>query len=519
MAGRKLVAWFKFATSRNPELTVKVALSATGAEGALKNLAAEASGKSFDQIAAEATSAWEKELSQIEIQGTEDEKRMFYTSLYHTMINPSVYMDVDGKYRGLDHEIHQADGFTNYTVFSLWDTYRAEHPFLALFKPDRDRDMVESMLAHYDQNVLHFLPVWSHCANENWCMSGYHAVPVLADAITKGLDIDRDRALEAMVTTSKADWYAGLGEYMRLGYVPYDKISTAASNTLEYSYDDWTIWHTARLAGNDKVADEYLARAQYYRNVFDTELGFARPKYADGSFKKDFDIMQTMGEGFIEGNSLNFSFHAPQDVFGVMALMGGEKRFISALDELFYHDLPEYAYATNEDITKDCLIGGYVHGNEPSHHIPYLYAWTSQPWKTQYWMREIINRMYRPDIHGLGGNDDCGQMSAWYIFGVLGFYPVCPGSDQYVFGAPYLPYARIALPNGKTLEVKADGVSDTNRYVKKVLRDGVEFKKLYITHDDLLQGGTLEFVMASRPNKARGQKPADKPYSLSAKAK
>lgn len=519
MAGRKLVAWFKFATSRNPELTVKVALSATGAEGALKNLAAEASGKSFDQIAAEATSAWEKELSQIEIQGTEDEKRMFYTSLYHTMINPSVYMDVDGKYRGLDHEIHQADGFTNYTVFSLWDTYRAEHPFLALFKPDRDRDMVESMLAHYDQNVLHFLPVWSHCANENWCMSGYHAVPVLADAITKGLDIDRDRALEAMVTTSKADWYAGLGEYMRLGYVPYDKISTAASNTLEYSYDDWTIWHTARLAGNDKVADEYLARAQYYRNVFDTELGFARPKYADGSFKKDFDIMQTMGEGFIEGNSLNFSFHAPQDVFGVMALMGGEKRFISALDELFYHDLPEYAYATNEDITKDCLIGGYVHGNEPSHHIPYLYAWTSQPWKTQYWMREIINRMYRPDIHGLGGNDDCGQMSAWYIFGVLGFYPVCPGSDQYVFGAPYLPYARIALPNGKTLEVKADGVSDTNRYVKKVLRDGVEFKKLYITHEDLLQGGTLEFVMASKPNKARGQKPADKPYSLSAKAK
>lgn len=519
MAGRKLVAWFKFATSRNPELTVKVALSATGAEGALKNLAAEASGKSFDQIAAEATSAWEKELSQIDVQGTEDEKRMFYTSLYHTMINPSVYMDVDGKYRGLDHEIHQADGFTNYTVFSLWDTYRAEHPFLALFKPDRDRDMVESMLAHYDQNVLHFLPVWSHCANENWCMSGYHAVPVLADAITKGLDIDRDRALEAMVTTSKADWYAGLGEYMRLGYVPYDKISTAASNTLEYSYDDWTIWHTACLTGNEKVADEYLARAQYYRNVFDTELGFARPKYADGTFKKDFDIMQTMGEGFIEGNSLNFSFHAPQDVYGVMDLMGGEKKFISALDELFYNDLPEYAYATNEDITKDCLIGGYVHGNEPSHHIPYLYAWTSQPWKTQYWMREIINRMYRPDIHGLGGNDDCGQMSAWYIFGVLGFYPVCPGSDQYVFGAPYLPYARIALPNGKTLEVKADGVSDTNRYVKKVLRDGVEFKKLYITHDDLLQGGTLEFVMASRPNKARGLKPADKPYSLSAKAK
>ena len=444
---------------------------------------------------------------------------MFYTSLYHTMINPSVYMDVDGSYRGLDHEIHKAEGFTNYTVFSLWDTYRAEHPFLALFKPDRDRDMVESMLAHYDQNVLRMLPVWSHMANENWCMSGYHAVPVLADAITKGLDIDKARALEAMVTTSRQPWYSGLGEYMKLGYVPYDHITTAASNTLEYSYDDWTIWNTAHLAGNKEIEEEYAARALYYRNVFDTGLGFCRPKYADGSFKEDFDIMQTMGEGFIEGNSLNFTFHVPQDVYGVMNLMGGEKKFIAALDELFSEDLPEYAYATNEDITKDCLIGGYVHGNEPSHHIPYLYAWTSQPWKTQYWMREIINRMYRPEIRGLGGNDDCGQMSAWYIFSVLGFYPVCPGSDQYVFGAPYLEGATIALPNGNTLEVKASGVSDKNRYVKKVLLRGKEYSKMFITHEDLLAGGTLEFVMASSPNKSRGRKVTDKPYSMTPKVR
>ena len=519
MAGRKVVAWFKFATSKNPVLTVKVALSATGTTGAMKNLKAEAEGKTFDQIAAAAETAWEKELSQIDIQGTEAEKTMFYTSLYHTMINPSVYMDVDGSYRGLDHEIHQADGFTNYTVFSLWDTYRAEHPFLALFKPDRDRDMVESMLAHYDQNVLKMLPVWSHMANENWCMSGYHAVPVLADAITKGLDIDVKRALEAMVTTSSQPWYAGLGDYMKLGYVPYDHITTAASNTLEYSYDDWTIWNTARLAGDKEVEKEYAARALYYRNVFDTGLGFCRPKYADGSFKADFDIMQTMGEGFIEGNSLNFTFHAPQDVFGVMALMGGEKKFTAALDELFSKDLPEYAYATNEDITKDCLIGGYVHGNEPSHHIPYLYAWTSQPWKTQYWMREIINRMYRPEIKGLGGNDDCGQMSAWYIFSVLGFYPVCPGSDQYVLGAPFFEDAVIALPNGKTLEVKAPGVSDKNRYVKKVLLRGKEYSKMYITHGDLLAGGTLEFVMASKPNKSRGRKATDKPYSMTPKVR
>ena len=517
MAGRKLVAWFKFATSKNPVLTVKVALSSTGTTGALKNLKAEAEGRTFDQIASAAEKAWEKELSQIEIEGSEAEKKMFYTSLYHTMINPSVYMDVDGAYRGLDHEIHYAKGFTNYTVFSLWDTYRAEHPFLALFKPDRDRDMVESMLAHYDQNVLHMLPVWSHMANENWCMSGYHAVPVLADAIAKGLDIDKSRALEAMVTTSKQEWYCGLGDYMKLGYVPYDRIATAASNTLEYSYDDWTVWAAAKLAGNEAVANEYAPRALYYRNVFDTDLGFCRPKYKDGSFKKDFDIMQTVGEGFIEGNSLNFTFHAPQDVYGVMRLMGGEKKFIAGLDELFYKDLPEYAYADNEDITKDCLIGGYVHGNEPSHHIPYLYAWTSQPWKTQYWMREIINRMYRPEIRGLGGNDDCGQMSAWYIFGVLGFYPVCPGSDQYVFGAPFFRGAKIALPNGKSLEIKAPGVSDKNRYVKKVLLNGKEYSKLYITHSDLLDGGTLEFVMAPKPNKSRGLKPADKPYSMTEK--
>ena len=517
MAGRKLVAWFRFATSKDPKLTVKVALSATGTAGALKNLKAEAEGKSFDQIASEAGEAWEKELDQMEIQGSESDKKMFYTSLYHTMINPSIYMDVDGTYRGLDHEIHHADGFTNYTVFSLWDTYRAEHPFLALFKPDKDRDMVMSMLAHYDQNVLHMLPVWSHMANENWCMSGYHSVPVLADAIAKGLDIDRDRALEAMVTTSKQEWYCGLGDYMKLGYVPYDNITTAASNTLEYSYDDWTIWNTARLAGDAKTAEEYAPRARYYANVFDPNLGFCRPKYADGTFKEDFDIMQTMGEGFIEGNSLNFTFHVPQDVYGAMALMGGEKKFISALDELFYNDLPEYAYATNEDITKDCLIGGYVHGNEPSHHIPYLYAWTSQPWKTQYWMREIITRMYRPEIRGLGGNDDCGQMSAWYIFGVLGFYPVCPGSDQYVIGAPYFKEVSVKLPNGNRLTVKAPKVSDTNRYVRKVILNGKEYSKLYFTHSDLLEGGIIEFEMASRPNKSRGLKPGDKPYSITDK--
>lgn len=498
MAGRKVVAWFKFNTAEAPQLTVKVSISATGTSGALKNLRAEAEGKSFDQIHSEAVAAWEKELDCIEIEGTDAEKTMFYTSLYHTMINPSVYMDVDGLYRGLDHELHKAEGFTNYTVFSLWDTYRAEHPFLALMKPKQAEDMIESMLKHYEQSAHHMLPIWSHMANENWCMTGYHSVSVLADAIVKGLSVDGEKALEAMVATSTTPWYDGLGEYIKLGYVPLEKTSTAASNTLEFAYDDWSIGAAAQALGNKAVAQEYFKRGSYYKNTFDTALGLARPRYADGSFKQDFDVKQTVGMGFIEGNSLNFSFHVPQDVPGLIDLMGGEKKFIANLDDLFGSDLPEYCYADNEDITADCLLGGYVHGNEPSHHIPYLYAWTKQAWKTQYWLREIMNRFYKPEIRGLGGNDDCGQMSAWYIFSVLGFYPVCPGTDQYVLGAPYIPYAKLNLPNGKTLEIKATGVSDKNRFVKAVKLNGQTIKNQFLTHKQLLQGGSLEFVMSSR---------------------
>ena len=514
MAGRKVVSYFEFDTQNNPEVEVKVALSATSTEGAVKNLMAEADGKSFEAIAAEASKAWNDQLASIEVEGSEDQKAMVYTSYYHTMINPSVYMDVDGKYRGLDQNIHQADGFSNYTIFSLWDTYRAEHPFLMLMKPQQARDMAMSMIRHQQQSAHGMLPIWSHMANDNWCMSGYHATSVLADAITKGANIDKAEALKAMVTTSNVPYFDGLGEYVKYGYVPLEATSTAASTTLEYCYDDWTIYKTALAAGNTEVAEQYKKRALNYRNIYDPAIGFARPKYRDGSFKKEFDVLQTHGEGFIEGNSWNFSFHVPHDVFGVINHMGGEKEFLRKLDELFAMHLPEKYYEKNEDITIDCLIGGYVHGNEPSHHIPYLYAWTSQPWKTQYWVREVMNKMYKNHIRGLGGNDDCGQMSAWYLFTAMGFYPVCPGTDQYVLGAPYVPYMKLKLDNGKTLEIKADGVSDTNRYVKSVLLNGKPYTKTYITHDDLMAGGTLEFVMSSKPNKKRGLAASDKPYSL-----
>ena len=514
MAGRKVVSYFEFDNTDNSELVVKVALSATSTEGALKNLQSEAAGKSFDTLVAEASASWNRQLASLEVEGTDDQKAMFYTSYYHTLINPSIYMDVDGKYRGLDQNIHQADGFTNYTVFSLWDTYRAEHPFLMLMKPQEARDMALSMIRHQQQSVHGLLPIWSHMANDNWCMSGYHATSVLADAIAKGANIDMEEALKAMVTTSNVTYLDGLGEYVERGYVPFDISSTAASTTLEYSYDDWTIYSTALRAGNDSIAQVYKQRALSYQHIYDPEIGFARPKYKDGSFKKEFDVLQTHGEGFIEGNSWNFSFHVPHDVMGIMKLMGGEKEFTRKLDELFAMHLPEKYYEANEDITSDCLIGGYVHGNEPSHHIPYLYAWTSQPWKTQYWTREVMNRMYKNHIRGLGGNDDCGQMSAWYLFTAMGFYPVCPGTDQYVLGAPYLPYIKLTLPNGNTFEIKAPGVSDSKRYVKSVRLNGKPYTKMYITHEDITRGGVMEFVMGTTPNKSRGRAHSDKPYSL-----
>ncbi len=514
MAGREIAAYFQTKLPASRQLTIKVALSAVSQSGALANLRAEAAGLSFEQVHERATEQWVKELTGLEIEGTDDQKALFYTSLYHTMINPSVYMDVDGKYRGNDMEIHQADGFTNYTIFSLWDTYRAEHPLLNLIKPRQGADMAESMIRIQQQSALHLLPVWYLMANEGWCMSGYHAVAVLSD-VAKKLGIkDKKAMLEAMKSTATSKWMEGLTDYMQYGYVPYDRCGTSASNTLEYAYDDWTIYQAALDAGDNDMAETFKKRAFYYKNVFNPELGLAEPKYKDGSWKKDFSPLQTYGEGFIEGNSVNYSFHVPHDVKGMIECFGGDKKFIERLDNLFAEPLDKKYYADNEDIEEECLLGGYVHGNEPSHHIPYLYAWTSQPWKAQYWLREIMNRMYVNNIDGLHGNDDCGQMSAWYIFTAMGFYPVCPGSDQYVLGAPYVPSCKLTLPGGKVFFIKAPGVSDKKRYVKEVRLNGQPYDKLYLTHSDIMKGGTLEFIMSGTPNKKRCVT-SGKPYSLS----
>lgn len=503
IGGRKIAAWFGFDPSEGRELEVKVALSGVSTAGAVKNLEAEAAGKNFDMVAQEAEAAWDNALSVIEAEGSDDQLAMLYTSLYHTMINPSVYCDTDGLYRGVDGNIHRAEGFTNYTIFSTWDTFRALHPLYNIIQRQRSHDIISSMIAHSEQSVHGALPVWSHNANENWCMIGYHSVSIVADAITTGIPTDTARALKAMVRSSSIPYYEGTGEMMRLGYVPMEASGSSASVTLEYAYDDWTVYRTASAAGDSDIAAEYLKRSGNWHNVFDPVTRHARPRHEDGSFKADFDLLSTHGQGFIEGNSLNYSFYVPHDVPGLIEAMGGPEQFEANLDTLFTMHLPDEFFAGTEDVTREGLLGGYVHGNEPSHHIPFLYAWTSNPWKTQYWQREIMNRMYRNNIDGLCGNDDCGQMSAWYIFSAMGFYPVCPGSGEYILGAPYLPYMKINLENGRTLEIKAPKVSDRNRYVRSVSLNGTRLQPgedgvLKLTIGQILEGGTLEFEMSAR---------------------
>ena len=428
IGGRNVVAYFDFDFSDGEPLEVKVALSPVSASGALNNLQVETSGKTFDELRVLAEQKWEKALNVIEVEGDYDQICNLYSSMYHTLINPSLYMDYDGKYRGLDHEIHEASGFTNYTIFSVWDTYRALHPLYNLFYPSQSKDIIASFLAHYRQSVHGALPIWSHMANENWCMIGYHGVSVVADAYVKGIEMDRDLAFQAVLSNSTIPYLEGLGDYMRLGYVPMERSGSSASVTLEYGYDDWTIYNMACLMGREKEAAVYWKRAAAYKHLIDAN-GFIHPKDASGNWKTDFDVLDTHGQGFIEGNSWNYSFYVPQDVNGMIDFMGGEERFIERLDSLFTMDLPAKYYENTEDITAEGLMGNYVHGNEPSQHIPYLYMWTSQPWKTQYWLREIMDKMYRNNIDGLCGNDDCGQMSAWYIFFFFFFYQVCPGSD------------------------------------------------------------------------------------------
>ncbi len=507
--GRATIARFDFGTLSAP-LTVHVAISNVDEDGAIANLAAEAG--DFDTVRASTKAAWQQALGAVDIDAAPDMKKNLYTALYHTLLAPSVAGDVDGRYRGTDNEVHKVN-FTFRSTFSLWDTFRAEHPLLTLIRPDSDNaDIVNSLLASQKDSPFGILPVWQFQGRETWCMIGYHAVPVIADAYLKGIKgIDADQALDAMVKSATYAQYGGLDSYMKLGYVAIDKEPEAASKTVEYAYDDWTIAQMARKMGKTDIAAEFDKRAAYWRNTFDTKTGWVRARLSDGTYRVPFDPTAiNYGSDYTEGNAWQYSWFMPQDEGGLIQLLGGDKKTVAKLDAMFDYDDSKLDYSKSEDISG--LIGQYIHGNEPSHSAAYLYDYAGAPWKTQSRLKQIVDSQYKPTPDGMLGNDDLGQMSAWLVFTGLGFYPVTPGSGQYVIGRPFVGHAVLNLPNGNHFTVSTEGQGD---YVAKVLLNGKPMDRLYILHTEIEAGGELHFVMQARPNMSLLTAKSARPYAMS----
>jgi predicted alpha-1,2-mannosidase len=514
--GRGLVAVFDFGSLPAAQLQVKVAISAVSEAGALANLEAETPGWDFDAVRAGAARAWSEALGVLEIEAPEPVRKMLYTSLYHTLMAPGVCMDVDGSYRGPDHEIHQAQGFTFRSTFSLWDTYRALHPLLTLLRPRADNvDFVRSLVASWQYSPDGLLPVWQFQGQETWTMIGYHSVPVIADNWLKGnTGGSPQRTLEAMLASATNPRYAGLDQYMKLGWVAADKEREGASKTLEYAFDDWTLARAASAMGRTDLARQFDARAHNWRQVFDAKTGFIRARNSDGRFREPFDPAAAGYYGdYTEGNAWQYTWYVPQDTAGLIRAMGGNKRFIAKLDALFDAKVDPKSFANVEDISG--LIGYYAHGNEPSHHIGYLYVYAGAPWRAQERLKQIVASQYQPTPGGLSGNDDLGQMSAWLIFTSMGFYPVTPGSGEYVIGRPFVSRAVLHLPNGKVFSIVADNLSDVNGYVGSVRLNGQPLTRAFIRHEEIMSGGELHFVMQAQPNRTWAINPHSRPYSMS----
>jgi predicted alpha-1,2-mannosidase len=513
--GRGLVAVFDFGVLPSPPVLVKVAISAVGEENALRNLDQEVPQWDFDARRAAAAAAWRKAFDALEIEAPEPMRRSLYTALYHALMAPSVMMDVDGSYRGPDHEVHHAEGFTFRSTFSLWDTYRALHPLLILLRPESDNnDFIRSLLASWHWSPDGLLPVWQFAGQETWTMIGYHAVPVIADAYLKGIrGFSADEALQAMVASATNPRYAGLDQYMKSGWVPADKVRESASKTLEYAYDDWTIAQMASAMGRADVASRFGERANNWRNVFDDKTGFVRARNSDGNFREPFDPAVAGNGDYTEGNAWQYSWYAPQDTAELIRRMGGDQRFVRKLDELFDAKVDPASFANVEDISG--LVGFYAHGNEPSHHIGYLYVYAGSPWRTQQRLAQIVESQYRATPDGLAGNDDLGQMSAWLLFTSLGFYPVTPGSGEYVLGRPFVNRAVLNLPNGRHFTITVDHLSEANGYVGSVRLNDKPLTRTYLRHEEIMAGGELHFAMQSRPDKHWGAGVAGRPFSAS----
>ncbi len=501
--GSSAIARFDFHTSAGEQILVTTAISGVSMEGAARNLAAEAPADDFDKYLAVTRKNWNEQLSKVEIKSNDiDEKVKFYTALYHSMLAPTIYSDMDGAYYGPDKQVHQADGWTNYSTFSLWDTYRAAHPLYTYIEPQRVNDMVKSFLAFSEQNER--LPVWNFYGSETDMMIGYHAVPVIVDAYLKGIgDFDPKKALAACVATANIDEYRGIGLYKKYGYVPYDVTdhynseNWSLSKTLEYAYDDYCIARMAEKLGEKQIADEFYKRSRNYKNVYNSQTTFMQPRNNKGSFIEDFSP-DDYTPHICESNGWQYFWSVQQDVDGLISLVGGKERFAQKLDSMF-----TYNPSADEDlpIFSTGMIGQYAHGNEPSHHVIYLFNAIGQPWKTQKYAAEVMHELYKNTPAGLCGNEDCGQMSAWYVFSAMGFYPVDPISGKYEIGTPMYPEMKMHLANGKTFTILAPAVSKENIYIQSVKLDGKPYDKSYITHEQIMNGSIFEFEMGNKPGK------------------
>lgn len=498
----------------NPKnVQLKVALSSVSCANALANMEAEQPGWDFEKVRTDAEKRWNEMLSCIDVESADERgKKIFYTSLYHMFIAPTLYADVNGEFRGHDDKIYKADGWTNYSTFSLWDTYRTLHPLLTIIQPQLVPDMVNSMLSIYDQQGK--LPIWPLVGGETNQMPGYSAIPVIADAYLKGFQgFDSERALNAMVASATYEKQRGVPYVLEKGWIPCDKMPEATSIAMEYAVGDWGLAMMAKKMGKQDIYDTFLKRGHYYEQYFDKSINFIRPKMDDGSWRTPYDPFQSIhGWGdFCEGNGWHYTFFVPQHPEGLISLMGGDERFVGKLDSLFVAegDMGEHASA---DISG--LIGMYAHGNEPSHHVAYLYAYAGQQWKTAEKVSYIQHNFYTDQPEGIIGNEDCGQMSAWHVLSALGLYQVNPSNGIFVFGSPRFEKVTINLPEGKTFTVEAPAASKDNKYIQSVRLNGEPYTKSYISYEDIMKGGTLSFEMGREPNKAFGADVADRPHSL-----
>ncbi|PQB05177.1 GH92 family glycosyl hydrolase [Aureitalea marina] len=489
---RDRMGGFTFVNPDNDPVTVRIGISAVDVTGAQKNLEAEIGDKSFEQVHYEATEVWNRQLNKIKVgSSNRDHLTNFYTALYHTMIAPNLYQDVDGRYRGMDLEIHQTEDFNYYTVFSLWDTYRAAHPLYTIIEQERTVDFINTFLAKYEEGGI--MPIWDLAGNYTGCMIGYHAVPVIVDAYLKGIEgFDAELAFEAMKHSAMQD-KLGLEAFKELNYIPVERESESVSKTLEYAYDDWTIAQMAEALGKKEDASYFNHRALAYRNLFDPKSKFLRGRINNRWFSP-FDPYE-VNFNYTEANAWQYSTYAPHDISGLIALHGGKAGLEDHLDKLFTAQ-SQTSGRDQADITG--LIGQYAHGNEPSHHMAYLYNYLNKPSKTQEKVKQILTELYTPTPDGISGNEDCGQMSAWYVLSSMGFYPVTPGSNQYIIGSPLFEQAEIQLENGNIFQIIAPKASDLT-YIKNVSLNGTELNRTYITHQEIMAGGELTFQLSEEP--------------------